>query len=172
MIAAASPEVYFGFGNPIDALEKINMVVFSARLNYRNAVFIKEQVINSPEQRSLPYGMGPPPAMKSGNYNCDTPEDEIELAKWYRVERSPRVSVAKGTIRGRKLLSISGWPKHGVLWEVTDLPLGDFNVEARFADADRDDKWNGRHVLEYVTHISQGPHCGRSVWPEIRNIGN
>ena len=99
-MAAAFPEVYFGFGNPIDALEKTNMIVLSARLNYRNAAFIKGQVINSPEQRSLPYGMGPPPAMKSGNYNCDTPEDEIELAKWYRAERFPRVSVTKGMITG------------------------------------------------------------------------
>ena len=54
--------------------------------------------------------------------------------------------MTKGMIRGRKLLSISGWPKHGVLWEVTDLPPGDFNVEARFLEADRDDEWNG-HVL-------------------------
>ena len=170
LTAAASPEVYFGPGNPIDAMENAYKVELSARLNYRNAVFIEEQVVNSPEQRSLPYGMGPPPAMQLGNYNCDTPEDEIELAKWYRAERFPRVSVTKGMIRGRKLLSISGWPKHGVLWEVTDLPPGDFNVEARFLEADRDDEWNGRHVLEYVTHTFQGPHCGRRVWPEVKML--
>ena len=35
----------------------------AVRDNFRAAVFIEEQVINSPEQRTLPYGMGPPPAM-------------------------------------------------------------------------------------------------------------
>ena len=60
--------------------------------------------------------------------------------------------------------------KHGVLWEVTDLPPEDLNVEARFLDADRDDEWNGRHVLEYVTHTSQGPHCGRRAWPEVKMV--
>jgi len=167
LTAAASPEVYFGPNNPIDALEEEYADKLAARLNYRNAVFIEEQVINSPEQRALPYGMGPPPAMQLGNYNCDTPEDEIELAKWYRTERFPRVSVTKGMIRGRKLLSMSGWPKHGVLWEVTDLPEGDFSVESRFVEADRGDEWHGRHVLEYVTHSFQGPHCGRRVWPAV-----
>ena len=67
--------------------------------------------------------------MQLGNYNCDTPEDEIELAKWYRAERFA-VSVTKGMIRAT-IINIR-WPKHGVLWEVTDLPPGDFNVEARF----------------------------------------
>ena len=167
LTAASSPEVYFGPKNPIDRLETEHASMLSARLNYRTAVFIEEQVINSPEQHTLPYGMGPPPAMQLGNYNCDTSEDEIELAKWYRAERFPRVSVARGMIRGRKLLSISGWPKHGVLWEVTDLPEGDFSVEARFVEADRDDEWYGRHVLEYVTHSFQGPHCGRRVWPKV-----
>ena len=47
---------------------------------------------------------------------------------------------------------------------------GDFNVEARFLEADRDDEWNGRHVLEYVTHTFQGPHCGRRVWPEVKMV--
>jgi len=51
------------------------------------------------------------------------------------------------------------------LWEVTDLPEGDFSVESRFIEADRGDEWHGRHVLEYVTHTFQGPHCGRRVWP-------
>ena len=165
LAAAASPEVYFGPNNPVDVLEEAHADKLTTRLNYRNAVFIEEQVINSPEQRKLPYGMGPPPAMQFGNYNCDTPEDEIELAKWYRTERFPRVSVTQGMIRGRKLLSMSGWPKHGVLWEVTDLPEGDFSVESRFIKADRGDEWHGRHVLEYVTHTFQGPHCGRRVWP-------
>ena len=124
-------------------------------------------MINSPEQRTLPYGMGPPPAMQLGNYNTDTPEDEIELARWYRAERFPRVAVTRGMIRGRKLLSIAGWPKHGVLWEFTDLPDGAFTFEPRFVEADRGENWLGRHVLEYVTHAPGSPHTGRRVWPKL-----
>jgi len=94
-------------------------------------------------------------------------EDDIELARWYRAERFPRVSVTRGMIRGRKLLSIAGWPKHGVLWEFTDMPEGEFTFEPRFIEADREENWPGRHVLEYVTHAPHGPHAGRRIWPAV-----
>jgi type IV pilus assembly protein PilY1 len=54
-----------------------------------------------------------------------------------------------------------------VLWEFTDLPEGEFTFEPRFVEADRGEEWTGRHVLEYVTHSHQGPHCGRRVWPVV-----
>ena len=76
---AASPEVYFGPGNPIDAMENTYKVKLSARLNYRNAVFIEEQVVNSPEQRSLPYGIGPPPAMQLQSITATRPRMKSNL---------------------------------------------------------------------------------------------
>lgn len=168
LTAGLSAEVFFGVDNPVDELARENADKLSTLLNYRSAVFIEEQVINAPEQRASPYGMGPPPAMQLGNYNANTPEDEIELARWYRAERFARVSVTPGMIRGRKMLSIAGWPKHGVLWEFTDLPEGDHSFEHRFVDADRDENWQGRHVLEYVTHAPGGPHAGRRIWPAVK----
>lgn len=167
LTAAASPEVFFGPNNAVDALIEKNSSERSKFLNYRSAVFIEEQVINSPEQRKFPYGMGPPPAMQLGNYNTATPEDEIELARWYRAERFSRVSVTPGMIRGRKMLSIAGWPKHGVLWEFADMPEGDYSFEHRFVDADRNENWQGRHVLEYAIHSHRGPQAGRRIWPPV-----
>ena len=47
--AALSSEVYFGLDNPIDALREQYADKLAAWQNYRAAVFIEEQVINSPE---------------------------------------------------------------------------------------------------------------------------
>ena len=165
LTAASSPEVFFGRNNKVDALFKAHSDKLTFRANFRDAVFVEEQVINSPEMHVMPYGMGPPPAMQLGNYNTDMHEDDIELAKWYRKERFPRVSVSRGMIRGRKMLSMSGWAKHGAFWEFTDLPEGEFTFEPRFIEADRNKNWQGRHVLEYVTHAPGSPHAGRLVWP-------
>ncbi|SOH94914.1 hypothetical protein SAMN06273572_10665 [Monaibacterium marinum] len=167
LTASTSPEVFFGHDNAVEALATKHADKTAAFQNYRSAVFIEEQVINSPEQRSCPYGMGPPPAMQLGNYNTDSPDDDIELARWYRAERFSRVSVTPGMIRGRKMISMAGWPKHGVLWEFADMPEGDSSFEHRFIAADRDENWTGRHVLEYVTHSYGGPHAGRRVWPAV-----
>lgn len=167
LTAALSPEVFFGLNNGLDNLAETNAKKLSNRKNYRSAVFLEEQVINAPEQRASPYGMGPPPAMQLGNYNTNAPEDDEELARWYRAERFARVSVTDGMIRGRKMISMTGWPKHGVLWEFTDLPEGDSSFEHRFVAADRNENWQGRHVLEYVTHAVGSPHAGRRVWPNV-----
>ena len=105
--------------------------------------------------------------MQLSNYNTDKPEDDIELAKWYR-ERFPRVSVSRGMIRGRKMVSISGWSKHGVFGS-SGSTEGEFTFEPRFIEADRNENWRGRHVLEYVTHAPGSPHAGRRVWPKTNN---
>ena len=165
LTAGLSAEVFFGQDNALDALAQTYSAQLSDLKNFRSAVFLEEQVVNSPEQRAAPYGMGPPPAMQLGHYNTNTPEDDLELARWYRSERFSRVSVTPGMIRGRKLLSIAGWAKHGVLWEFTDLPDGDYSFEHRFVAADRGDSWTGRHVLEYVTHGYGSPNAGRLIWP-------
>lgn len=167
LTAATSPEVFFGPGNPVDALGETHADRLSACENYRTAVFIEEQWVNGPEQRALPYGMGPPPAMQIGNYNTHSFEDDFELARWYRAERFPRVSVTRGMIRGRKLLSIAGWPKHGVLWEFSELEEGETSFEHRFIEADREENWQGRHVLDYVIHAPNSPNVGRRVWPMV-----
>jgi hypothetical protein len=166
LTAGLSTEVFFGQNNDLDQLAADHAEGLSALKNYRSAVYIEEQVINSPEQRASPYGMGPPPAMQIGHYNTNTPEDDIELARWYRSERFSRVSVTPGMVRGRKMLSVSGWAKHGVLWEFTDLPEGDYSFEHRFVAAARDDEWSGRHVLDYVTHCYGSPNAGRLIWPK------
>jgi hypothetical protein len=167
LTAALSSEVFFGQNNSLDALAQTNAASMAALKNFRSAVFLEEQVVNSPEQRACPYGMGPPPAMQIGHYNTNTPEDDLELARWYRSERFSRVSVTPGMIRGRKMLSIAGWAKHGVLWEFTDLPDGDYSFEHRFVAAARDDEWGGRHVLDYVTHCHGSPNAGRRIWPAL-----
>ena len=166
LTSASSASVFFGPQNELKNIEKKNEVNLSMRDNYRSAVFIEEEIINGPEQNKNPLGMGGPPAMQFGSYNVDANNDDIELAKWYRGERFPRLSVARGMIRGRKLLSITGWAKHGVFWEFAEMEENEYSFEHRFIKADRGENWNGRHVLEYVTHAPGSPHAGKRVWPK------
>lgn len=161
------PSVFFGPNCSLRKLEKQNQHYLSMRTNYRSAVFIEEEMINGPEQHKQPLGMGGAPAMQFGSYNVDEIQDEDELAKWYRAERFPRLPVTRGMIRGRKFLSISGWAKHGVLWEFSEMDKNEYSFEHRFIEADRGENWHGRHVLEYVTHAPGSPHAGIRVWPKF-----
>ncbi|MBT3914785.1 MAG: hypothetical protein HOF23_00340 [Rhodospirillaceae bacterium] len=166
LTAAPTVSVYFQKNNVIEALEAKFAAELGQRENYREAIFVEEESVPGPECRALPSGTGAPPAMQLGNYNTVTPEDDLELARWYRQERFPRLSVTQGMIQGRKLLSVAGWPKHGVLWEFISMEEEEDSFEPRFAAADRAENWQGRHVLEYVVHGPYGPHAGRRIWPE------
>lgn len=167
LTAGLTTNTFLGPNNGVGVLHTQHGDALSTRQNHRAAIFIEELVVNGPEERAMPYGMGPPPAMQIGSFNTDTPEDAENLARWYRAERFPRVSVSRGIIRGRKMLSVTGWAKHGVLWEGTELGPDDSSFEPRFIEADRNENWSGPHVLGYVTHSPGSPHAGRRVWPKV-----
>ena len=166
LTSANTPSVFFGPNNALEAVEKEHQPYLSMRANYHSAVFLEEEMVNGPELHQQPLGTGGAPAMQFGSYNVDSMQDDVELAKWYRGERFPRLPITRGMIRGRKFLSISGWAKHGVLWEFAEMDENEYSFEHRFIEADRDENWNGRHVLEYVTHAPGSPHAGRRVWPK------
>jgi hypothetical protein len=46
LTAAVSPDVFFGPGNPVDALREAHAAKLAAFENYRSAVFIEEQVVS------------------------------------------------------------------------------------------------------------------------------
>tara|TARA_R110002110_G_scaffold284987_2_gene499289 strand:+ start:48842 stop:49576 length:735 start_codon:yes stop_codon:yes gene_type:complete len=162
-----STDSFLGPDNEVDALYAANADRLGAWHNHRVCVFVEEKVVNGPEERAMPYGAGPPPAMQIGSFNADTTAHNEMLARWYRAERFPRIAVSRGIIRGRKMLSLTGWAKHGVLWEGTELGPDDYSFEPRFIEADRNEEWSGPHVLEYVTHAPGSPHAGRRVWPKV-----
>ena len=165
LTAAASIDVFFGPESLVSALENREKGYLGRRQEHRTAVFIQETHIDGPEFRSRLPGTGPAPAIQLGSFNVTSFEDEFELARWYRKVRFPQISVTRGCIRCRKLLSAAGWSKHGVLYEFTSMDEDEASFELRFKKASRGEQWEGRAVLEYVIHAPHSPHAGRLIWP-------
>lgn len=164
LTATASPDVFFASGDPVSALENRHPAMLDLRREHRQAVFVEEAVVNGPEYRALVGGAGAPPAIQLGGFNVASVEDEWELARNYRQEKFPQVTVARGCIRARKLLAVVGWSKHGILYEFDGMDEGETLFEPRFAAASRGGP-KRRHVLEYVIHAPNAPHAGRRIWP-------
>ncbi len=91
----------------------------------------------------------------------------MDLALWYRTMKLPQVTRARGCIGARKLVSIVGWAKHGILYEFMEMEPHEENFEQRFRDAGLSERWTGRHVLKIVVHAPNGPHAGRRIWPPV-----
>jgi hypothetical protein len=164
--AAASPDVFFN-PNQAPQTDAETQAQLARRKAYRFNIFIEETRVSGPDwYRHLP-GSGAPPAIQLGNYQTTTPIDDMDLAMWYRQMKLPQVTRARGCIGARKLISIAGWAKHGILYEFMEMEKDEENFEQRFRDAGLSERWTGRHVLKIVVHAPNGPHAGRRIWPPV-----
>ncbi len=137
------------------------------RRNWREAVFVEETRVAGPEALHHKRDKVAPPAMQLGNFVTVSPAAERELAGYYRRHRFLQVEKTPGCIGLRKMVSSVGWPKHGILYEFTDMKDGDSLFEARMNAAIPDMRWAGTHPLELVVHAPHAPHAGRRIWPPV-----
>lgn len=164
--AAPSVDVFFDphLADETDPNAKANL---AKRREHRLAIFVEETRVSGPDwYRKLP-GTGAPPAIQFGNYATRSQADDVDLENWYRRMRLPQVTRTRGCIGARKLVSVVGWAKHGILYEFMELDQDESNFEQRFYDAGLTERWTGRHVLEIVIHQPRGPHAGRRLWPPV-----
>lgn len=163
--AAASTDVFFD-PNKVTPNPEVKKQL-ARRKEYRYCIFVEETRVNGPDwHRHLP-GTGAPPAIQFGNYLTKTEKDDVELGFWYRAMKLPQVTRARGCIGARKLVSVVGWAKHGILYEFMEMGPDEENFEKRFREAGLTERWTGRHVLNIVTHAPNGPHAGRRIWPPV-----
>jgi hypothetical protein len=62
-----------------------------------------------------------------------------------------------GCVGARKLVSISGWAKHAILYEFLSLEA----VETYFIDPE---EWS-RRVVKNLIHAPHSPSLGVRIWP-------
>lgn len=106
------------------------------------------------------------PCIQLGNFNAGSYHDEDELAAWYAQWRMPSMKKLPGCIGVRKLVSVSGWSKHAILYEWT-------SVEARnklFVDHESSnpemEAWTDR-VVRKLVHAPGSPNLARRIWPPV-----
>jgi hypothetical protein len=166
--AAPSPDVFFDPNLPTE-MDAETRAQLAKRKEYRHCIFIEETRVSGPDwYRHMP-GSGAPPAIQLGNYSTATEQDDLDLGLWYRMMKLPQVTRARGCIGARKLVSLVGWAKHGILYEFMGMDDDEENFEPRFREAGFNDRWKGRHVLKIVVHAPKGPHAGRRIWPPVKS---
>jgi len=166
LTAATAPDIFIMADSALARLEDELAERLGRRIGHRRAVFIQECAVNGPEYGACLPGTGPAPAVQLGNLNAASIEAELELARFYRMLRFPQVSTTEGCIGARKLVSILGWGKHGILYEFTSMHDDEELFEMRFERAPLSSRPPLRHVLHYVIHGPRGPAAGRRIWPE------
>jgi hypothetical protein len=124
----------------------------------RDVILVEVSRIEGPDAKGRQPGITPGPIIQLGTFNINAVENETEMNTWYSRSRFPLVD-QEGTVGTRRLVSISGWPKHGILYEFTSL-------EAASRNLTDPSEWS-RKVVDSLVHAPHSPTLGTRIWPPV-----
>ncbi len=163
-------ETPYAFANPMpsryhETLGEADRKMLSLRIGERSNVMTIEARVLGPEANGngdLPFA----PAIQMGSFNAGSWKDEDELGDWYAHWRLPCCEKLPGCIRVRKLVSISGWAKHAVLYEFTSTEARAKNYVGHEKNNPQMDQWTER-VVNKLVHAPGSPNVAKRLWPPV-----
>ncbi|MBI2872826.1 MAG: hypothetical protein HYY00_06520 [Chloroflexi bacterium] len=160
LCGAVSPHV---FVDPSPAELEARMTaeareMLGRRIAARSCIFVEVARVDGPEVSQRGPGITPGPAFELGSFNINALENEEEVSTWYARSRLPRMTKMPGCIGVRKLVSIAGWAKHGILYEFVSLEA----IEKYFT---RDPSEWSQQVIKNLVHAPGSPSIGKRLWP-------
>jgi hypothetical protein len=166
LIVGAEHSHVFGAPVPSDLHKELSgadRAMLAMRIGERTNIFAEAARVTGPEDRTYAGGMTLAPCVQIGTFNTAV-EHEDEILAWYAQSRLPAMSTLPGCIRTRKLASVSGWAKQGILYEFGSVELRN-KYYTTFEDPHPEMKtWSAR-VLKYPVHAPGSPVLGRRIWP-------
>ncbi len=161
----------YAFADPMPAmfhagLPEQDRNMLAMRVGERSNVMTVEAQVHGPDakQRNDPAFS---PCIQLGSFNSGSYVEEDELADWYAKWRLPCMEKLPGCVRVWKLVSVSGWAKHAVLYEFTSVEIRN----AKFVDHESTNPemegWTDR-VVRKLVHAPGSPNVARRIWPPVK----
>ncbi len=156
------------FGKPVPAklhesLPAESCRMLAMRIGERINIMAEAGRVEGPEAKAYKDGVKLAPCVQVGNYN--TPwQDEAEMLAFYAEWRMPAMGRTPGCVRIRKLASVAGWAKHGVLYEFTSLEARNQHFIGH-EDGHPDMKAWGDKVTGRLTHAPGSSTLATRIWP-------
>ena len=148
-------------------IEPVDQKMLSMRIGERVNIFTEAARVDGPDADQREGEYTPAPCIQIGSFNSGSPEDEDELLAWYADFRLPSMKVMPSSIGMRKLASVSGWAKHGVLYEFTSLEAREKNFRAHEAKDPKLAAWTEEVVVKLV-HAPGSPNVAQRLWPPVK----
>jgi len=167
LVGASTPQVFY---RPLifDVEKKEEFRDELAKRRGTRSVILSEQTrVNGPSAELRTPGTTPGPAIQMGAFCMATLEQEIDLGCWYAQYRLPFMAQVSSCITARKLISVSGWAKHSILYEFTSLEGRMKDFEDGHEELALDPKeWTGR-IVQGTIHAPGSPTVGERIWPPL-----
>jgi hypothetical protein len=161
----------YAFANPMPAtfhagLPARDGSMLAMRAGERSNVMTVEAQVYGPDatQRDDPAFS---PCIQLGSFNSGSYDEEDELADWYAKWRLPCMEELPGCVRVRKLVSVSGWAKHAVLYEFTSVDMRNAKSVDHESTNPEIEAWTDR-VVRKLVHAPGSPYVARRIWPPVK----
>ena len=160
------------FGDPVPSalhaeLPDPGKQMLAMRIGERMNIMAELQRVEGPAAQDYRDGMVLAPCIQLGTYECPWQHEE-EMLAWYTQWRMPAMSRLPGCIRTRRLGSLVGSAKHGVLYEFVSLEARNRNYTAH-EDAHPEMKaWSNR-IVTWLTHAPGSSYLACRIWPAVSN---
>jgi hypothetical protein len=135
--------------------------MLSMRTGERTNIFAEASRVTGPGAKDYKDGMTLAPCIQLGTYNID-PRKEVDILAWYAQLQMPNMAAAPGCVRTRKLASVSGWAKMGILYEFASVELRGQTFGAGRGGGGPH-KWQG--AVRELIHAPGSPNVARRLWP-------
>jgi hypothetical protein len=147
------------------ALPEESRKMLAMRTGERTNIFAEASRVTGPGAKDYKNGMTLAPCIQLGSYNIDY-RKEVDILAWYAQLQMPNLAAAPGCVRVRRLASVFGWAKMGILYEFASVELRDKTMGGG-RGAGTPHKWQGS-VRELI-HAPGSPNVARRIWPSIES---
>ena len=107
------------------------------------------------------------PCIQLGTFNIDGIDAENEMLAWYADWRFDALGNLPGCVAIRELVSVSGWAKHGVLYEFVSRQARDAHFPHLRKIYPAEGEWSDRAVVKLL-HAPESPVVGTRIWPPVK----
>ena len=166
LIAAADAGI---FGDPVPsvlhaALPEQGKKMLAMRVSERMNIFTEACRRDGTALGGYKEGMAGAPCIQVGSFDCDMDYEE-QMHAGYVLQRMPKMCATSSCVRVRKLNSVSGWAKHGIIYEFASKEGFDRDYAPAVANSPLG--LNGYSVVPNLTHAPNGPNSALRIWPPV-----
>jgi hypothetical protein len=166
LIAASDASV---FGDPVPslinaALPEDGKKMLVMRAGERVNIFTEACRREGRALQAYKEGLTGAPCIQVGSFDCEL-EFEEEMHAGYVLERLPKMCATPSCVRTRKLNSVAGWAKHGIIYEFASKEGFDRDYAPAVANSPLG--LNGHSVVPNLIHAPNGPNSAIRIWPPL-----
>jgi hypothetical protein len=126
------------------------------------SLFIESEHTIGPEKLdSATFGE----AIQFGTFSMKDVESEWAVADWYESLRLPAIGEMAGAHRARRLFSVCGEPKFGILYEFASLELRHQHFEGAHEKYALDESHPTGRIVTRTIHTPMSPSVGELIGP-------